>query len=209
MLSWRNCFLVGAEPGKEPRALLPLDVRFGCRRRKLPPPSTTAIFLVGCWLTVWMVDCFLVFGTQITGLADRVGVGVYFNPFVEWRDKVSWIALPCVRWRCVPLTVRELSTCWRNLSFDDAEDKVWGGEDEGPGDGCLDLGQVLPQWPAAETCMNVKCFVLQMYKQSHNAGFARLGFCALYVLVSFLDHGSSYLVWLWRYTFCLIRATFM
>jgi len=23
----------------------------------------------------------------ITGLADRVGVGVYFNPFVEWRDK--------------------------------------------------------------------------------------------------------------------------
>jgi hypothetical protein len=57
--------------------------------------------------------------------------------------------------------------------------------------------------------MNVKCFVLQMYKQSHNAGFARLGFCALYVLVSFLDHGSSYLVWLWRYTFCLIRATFM
>jgi hypothetical protein len=57
--------------------------------------------------------------------------------------------------------------------------------------------------------MNVKCFVLQMYKQSHNAGFARLGFCALYVLVSFLDHGSSYLVWLWRYTFCLIRAIFM
>ncbi|KAK8447812.1 hypothetical protein SEVIR_8G158400v4 [Setaria viridis] len=23
----------------------------------------------------------------ITGLADRIGVGVYFNPFVEWRDK--------------------------------------------------------------------------------------------------------------------------
>ncbi|RLN32978.1 phosphatidate cytidylyltransferase, mitochondrial isoform X2 [Panicum miliaceum] len=26
-------------------------------------------------------------GSQITGLADRVGVRVYFNPFVEWRDK--------------------------------------------------------------------------------------------------------------------------
>jgi hypothetical protein len=25
---------------------------------------------------------------QVTGLADHVGVGVYFNPFVEWRDKV-------------------------------------------------------------------------------------------------------------------------
>ena len=32
---------------------------------------------------------FLVLASQITGLADRVGVGVYFNPFVEWRDKVS------------------------------------------------------------------------------------------------------------------------
>ena len=31
---------------------------------------------------------FLVLASQITGLADRVGVGVYFNPFVEWRDKV-------------------------------------------------------------------------------------------------------------------------
>ncbi|RCV38506.1 hypothetical protein SETIT_8G148200v2 [Setaria italica] len=25
--------------------------------------------------------------SAITGLADRIGVGVYFNPFVEWRDK--------------------------------------------------------------------------------------------------------------------------
>lgn len=35
----------------------------------------------------------------------------------------------------------------------DAEDKVRGGEDEGPGHGCLDLGPVLPQRPATETCM--------------------------------------------------------
>jgi hypothetical protein len=26
--------------------------------------------------------------SQVTWLAGRVGVGVYFNPFVQWRDKV-------------------------------------------------------------------------------------------------------------------------
>ena len=36
-----------------------------------------------------------------------------------------------------------------------AEDKVRGGKDEGPGHGCLDLGQVLLQWPAAETGMDM------------------------------------------------------
>ena len=82
------------------------------------------------------------------------------------------------------------------MSFGGAEDKVWGGEDEGPGDGCVDLGQVLPQWPAAETGMNAKCPVLQNV-QPHNADFARLGLCALYFLVSFLDRGSNYLLWLW------------
>jgi hypothetical protein len=122
----------------------------------LPTPQ----FLVGCWQTVLMVNCFLVFGAQITGLADHVGVGVYFNPFVEWRDKVPWIVVPCVRWHCVPLAVRELSTWWRNLSFGGAEDKIWGGKDEGPGNGCLDLGQVLPQWSAAETGMKMQCHAL-------------------------------------------------
>jgi len=71
------------------------------------------------------------------------------------------------------------------LCFGGAEDKVWGGEDEGPGDGCLDLGQVLPQWPAAETGMNVKCPVLQMYK-SHNAGFAR--FIGIVHFILFLSY---------------------
>jgi hypothetical protein len=35
----------------------------------------------------------------------------------------------------------------------DAEDKVWSGEDERPGLGYPDLGQVLPQWSSSETCM--------------------------------------------------------
>jgi hypothetical protein len=35
----------------------------------------------------------------------------------------------------------------------DAEDKVWSGEDERPGLGYPDLGQVLPQWSPSETCM--------------------------------------------------------
>ena len=26
---------------------------------------------------------------QVTCVADRIGVGVHFNPFVEWKDKVS------------------------------------------------------------------------------------------------------------------------
>uniref|UniRef100_I1PU53 Phosphatidate cytidylyltransferase, mitochondrial n=1 Tax=Oryza glaberrima TaxID=4538 RepID=I1PU53_ORYGL len=30
----------------------------------------------------------------ITRLADSIGVGVYFNPFVEWRDKVAFATKP-------------------------------------------------------------------------------------------------------------------
>lgn len=41
-----------------------------------------------------------------------------------------------------------------------AEDKVWCGANEGPGHGCLDLGQVLPQWTIAETGMPEECPVL-------------------------------------------------
>lgn len=40
-----------------------------------------------------------------------------------------------------------------NCSFVDVEDKVRSGGDEGSGDGCLDLGPVLPQRPTAKTCM--------------------------------------------------------
>ena len=68
------------------------------------------------------------------------------------------------------------------MCFGGAEDKVWGGEDEGPGDGCLDLGQVLPQWPAAETGMNVKCPVLQMY--NHIILVLLDWDCALYLFLS-------------------------
>lgn len=43
--------------------------------------------------------------------------------------------------------------------FVDVENKVWGGRDEGPGDGCLDLGPVLPKWPTAKTCTYILFFV--------------------------------------------------
>ena len=54
-----------------------------------------------------------------------------------------------------------------------AEDKVRGGEDEGPGHGCLDLGQVLPQWPAAETGTNMDFPVLCCIMLGNDSLFCR------------------------------------
>jgi hypothetical protein len=87
--------------------------------------------------------------SQVIGLMDQVGVGVYFNLFVEWRDKIpmtSYIlwSIADVWYTGVMVWLLIDNLVNKNLFVVDTKDKVRGGEDERPGFGYPDLGQVLP-----------------------------------------------------------------
>lgn len=139
--------------------------------------SLSKILLLGspitelCFIKWWLhlmlyVDAMC----KITNVADKIGVGVHFNPFVTWNGKVltaSWLNLLISLYKLTFKTatffffffLAELLK--QDYFFDEsfiykliyADVQVWGCSNAWPNSRCTALGEILLVWSFTETSM--------------------------------------------------------